>query len=89
MTKRMLVLTIGYDDYAADPGDAAALIEIFGRLVKVERGAEWRDPHAPSVVQKNPLTAVQFLDVADAPVARASTTDEPIEPAPMADEQPF
>lgn len=82
MIKRMLVLTIGYDYYAAEPHDAAVLIETSGRLIKVEAASDYKGPHTPCAEQMGPLTSVQFIEVADAPKAVA-----PI-PEPVAPEQP-
>lgn len=85
MTKRMLVLTIGYDYYAAEPHDAAILIETFGRLIKVEAAGDWKDPHVPCAEQKLALTAVQFVDVADAPKATALIATGPAPTLPWED----
>ena len=61
--EKMMVVTIGYDTYALEDGDAIALLAIARRAVRVQQPGFYSDPHVLVPDRRLFVSHVTLLDV--------------------------
>ena len=88
MTERRMMATLDYGNYVGAPHDIALLIEISGRLTRVEHSKDYRSMHVDAD-QKPFVTSVGFTQITEKspgepPNAALPNATEPA-PAPTPD----